>query len=133
MLFFRKAVDRLTDLLRRDDKITYRAFIDARMAPYVVPLLDRLTADNEDSDALHGSLIHWKRAERPPLHIYQGHTSFCRIDGPLQWAGNVDLPLGGLILSPSVTAHLDPFAAGELDKRMQRAIEDTIIDWVREH
>jgi hypothetical protein len=37
MLIFRKAVDRLADMLRRDRKVTYRAFLDARTASYVTP------------------------------------------------------------------------------------------------
>lgn len=41
MPVFRKAVDRLADLLRGDRRITYRAYINARLAPYVTPLLDK--------------------------------------------------------------------------------------------
>jgi hypothetical protein len=133
MPIFRKAVDRLSSLLRGDRKITYRTFINARIAPYVTPLLDRIVADDEDGDALRNSLIPWRRAERPPLAIYRGDTSTCRIDGPWQVSGRHWLPLGGLILTPGATAHLDPFEARALHKRMQQAIEDTILAWVREH
>lgn len=133
MPVFRKAVDRLADLLRGDRRITYRAFLDARTAPYVTPLLDKIVADNADGETLRNSLISWRRAERPPLAIYHGDVSTCRIDGPWQVAGNHWLPLGGLIVSPGVTAHLNPFEAQALHKRMQQAIEDTSRAWVREH
>lgn len=133
MSVFHRAVDRLTDLLRRDRKITYRAFIDPRYASYVTPLLDRIVAEGEDGDTLRNALIPWGRAERPPLAIYCGDISRCRIDGPWQRADGHWLPLGGLIVTSGVTAHLDPFEARALHKRMEQAIEDTILAWVREH
>jgi hypothetical protein len=133
MPVFRKAVDRLASLPRGDHKITYRAFIDARIAPYVTPLLDRLVADDEDGDTLRNSLIPWRRAQRPPIAIYRSDVSTCRIEGPWQVSGRHWLPLGGLILTPGATAHLDPFEARTLHKRMQQAIEDTILAWVSEH
>lgn len=133
MPIFRKAADRLADLLHRDEKIMYRALIDARLAPHVTPLLDKLIADDEDGDTLRGALIPWRRSERPPIAIYRGDISTCRIDGPWQVADRHWFPLGGLILSPGVTAHLTPFEAEELDKQIQRTIEDAIVTWVREH
>lgn len=133
MLIFRKAVDRLADLLRRDRKVTYRAFINARFACYVTPLLDKIVADDADGDTLRNSLIHWGRAERPPIAIYHGDISRCRIDGPWQVADDQWLPLGGLIVTSGVTAHLNPFEAQALHKRMQQAIEDVTLAWVREH
>ena len=133
MPIFRKAVDRLADLLRGDRKITYRAFIDARIAPYVTPLLDKIIADDEDGDTLRNSLIPWRRAQRRPIAIYRGDISTCRIDGPWQVAERQWLPIGGLIVTTGVTAHLNPFEAQALHKRMQQAIEDTVLAWVREH
>ena len=133
MPVFRETVDQLADLLRRDRKITYRAYINARVAPYVTPLLDKIVADDEDGDTFRDSLIPWRRAERPPIAIYRGDVSTCRIDGPWQVADRHWLPLGGLIVCPGVTAHLNPFEAQALHKRMQQAIEDTILAWVREH
>jgi hypothetical protein len=38
-----------------------------------------------------------------------------------------------LILSPGVTAHLNPFEADALRDHMRQAIEDAIVVWVREH
>jgi len=133
MPIFRKAVDRLADLLRGDRRITYRAFIDARIARYVTPLLDKIVADDEDGDTLRNSLIPWGRAQRPSIAIYRGDISTCRIEGPWQRADGDWLPLGGLIVTSGVTAHLDPFEAQALHKRMQQAIEDTTLAWVREH
>jgi len=133
MPLFRKAVDRLSDLLRRDGKVIYRAVLNARVAPYTVPLLDKIVADDEDGETLRISLIPWKQAERPPIAIYRGDSSTCRIDGPWQVSGSHWFPIGGLILTPGVTAHLDPFDALALHEKMQQAIEDTILAWARDH
>ncbi|PTQ12667.1 hypothetical protein CLG96_00405 [Sphingomonas oleivorans] len=133
MPVFRKAMDWLADLPRRDRKVTYRASINARVAPHVMPLLNRIVADDEDGDTLRNSLIPWQRAERPPIAIYRGDLSTCRIDGPWQVAGDHWFPLGGLILSPGVTAHLNPFEAQALHRHMEKAIEDAIVAWVRDH
>ena len=133
MPVFRKAVDRLADLLRGDRRITYRAYINALTAPYVTPLLDKIVADDEDGDTFRNSLIPWRWAQRPPIAIYRGNVSTCRIDGPWQVADDHWLPLGGLIVTSGVTAHLNPLEAQALHKRMQQAIEDTTLAWVREH
>lgn len=133
MSIFHHAMDRLADLLRRNRKITYRAYIDARTAPYVVPLLDKIVADDEDGDAFRNSLIPWRRAQRPPIAIYRGDVSTCWIDGPWQVADDHWFPLGGLIVTRGVTAHLNPFEAEALHKRMQKAIEDAVFAWACEH
>src|SRR3546814_20889879 len=127
MLIFRKAVDRLADLLRRDRKVIYRTYISARTAPYVTPLLDRIVADDENGDTFRNSLIPWGRAERPPIAIYRGDISRCRIDGPWQRADDEWLPLGGLIVTSGVTAHLDPFEAQVMHKRMHQ--DRTSVEW----
>lgn len=131
MPVFRKAVDRLADLTRRDHRITYRTFINARVVPYVTPLLDRIIADDADGDTLRNALIPWRQAQRPPIAIYRGDVSTCRIEGPWQVANEHWLPLGGLIVTSGVTAQLNPFEAQTLHRRMQEAIDDTILAWVR--
>src|SRR3546814_17556049 len=42
-------------------------------------------------------------------------------------------PLGELIETRFVTAHLDPVEAQRLDSQVQEAIEQTIDDWICEH
>jgi hypothetical protein len=133
MPVFRKVVDRLADLLRHDRKVTYRASINAHLAHHVTPLLDRIVADDEDGETLRFTMIPWQRAERPPIAIYRGELSTCRIDGPWQVASHHWFPLGGLVLSPGVTTHLNPFEAQALHKHMEKAIEDAIVAWVRGH
>lgn len=123
MSIFYRAMDRLADFLWTGRKVTLRFTAEYRTACYVVPLIKKMLAEDEDGEAYRTALVDWHRAERPPLAIYQGHTSHCRIDGPWQLAGRHCLPLGGLILSPGVTAHLNPFEAQALHDQMQQAIK----------
>src|SRR3546814_11020022 len=121
MLIFRKAVDRLADLLRRDRKVIYRTYISARTAPYVTPLLDRIVADDENGDTFRNSLIPWGRAERPPIAIYRGDISRCRIGGPWQRADDQWPPFGGLIVPCGGTPTRGPFEAQGMNQRVQLA------------
>jgi hypothetical protein len=133
MSIFHRVLDRLADSIYSRQKVRLRFDVHYRIAQSVIADIERLIQDNRDGATYRCTIAHWTHAERPPLAVYQGTSSFCRIDGPLQWTEHYPFPLGGLILSPGVTAHLNPFEAEELDKRMQRAIEDTILAWVREH
>ncbi|MGB3845446.1 MAG: hypothetical protein WA940_06220 [Sphingopyxis sp.] len=133
MSILSKAVDRLANFFRFDHKVILRFAVDRYNAPYVVPLIEKLIADGEDGDTYRSALAAWNRAERPPIALYDGETSFCRIDGPYQWAGNHVFPLGGLVLSSGVTAHLDPYQASDLHFQMRAAIERAIQAWVADN
>jgi hypothetical protein len=133
MSIFHHAMDRLADFIWTGRKVTLRVTAEYRTACFAAPLIKKLLAEGEDGDTYRIALIPWHSAERPPLAAYQGSTSRCRIDGPWQEAGHDWVPLGGLILSPGVTAHLDPFEAQAVREQMQQAIEGVILAWVREH
>ncbi|WP_420146315.1 hypothetical protein [Sphingobium sp.] len=133
MSIFRRAMDRLANRLWAGRKVTLRFTADYRIAGFTLPLIERLLLDNDDGETYRSSIADWTLNERPSLHIYRGELSSLRIDGPLQKAGVSYLPLGGLIESPGVTAHLDPVEAHRLDARVQEAIEKTILHWIIEH
>ena len=133
MSIFSRAMDRLADFIWTGRKVNLRFTAEYRTACFAVPLIYKLLAEGEDGDTYRTALVPWHEAERPPLASYQGDTSRCRIDGPWQQAGRNWVPLGGLILSPGVTAHLDPFEAQALHEQMQQAIEAVIRAWVRDH
>mgnify|MGYP001159264674 FL=1 len=133
MSIFQRVMDRLADSIWIGLKVNLRFTAEYRTACYVVPLINKLLAEGEDGDTYRAALVPWHEAERPPLASYQGDTSRCRIDGPWQEAGRDWVPLGGLILSPGVTAHLDPFEAQALHEKMQQAIEAVIRTWVEDH
>lgn len=133
MSIFRRALDRFADFRWTGRKVTLHFTADYRIARFTLPLIKRLVADDDDGETYRCSIAQWTIDERPPLHIHRGEVSSLRIDGPLQNAGMSYLPLGGLIESPGVTAHLDPVAADRLDRRVQEAVERTIRDWIAEH
>jgi hypothetical protein len=133
MPIFHRAVERIADFLSTDRKVTMRFTADDRIARFTLPLIRRLIADDDDGETYRCSIAQWTLNERPPLHVHRGEVSSLRIDGPLQNAGTTFLPLGGLIESPGVTAHLDPVETDRLDRRVQAAVEGTIRDWIEEH
>lgn len=125
-----RIVDGFARRLAPRNQTTLRVCMDRRIAAIVRPLIDKLIASDENGATYRAALTAWHHSERPPLAFYQGSTSCCRIDGPIQSAGNHAFPLGGLILSPGVTAHLDPFEAGALRAHMMAAIERAILAWI---
>ncbi len=129
----RKIMDRLADWLHGKTKTTFRISIKSRIAPFAMPLIGRLAADDEDGETLRCALIPWRRAERPAIAVYRGDVSTCRIDGPWQVADDEWLPLGGLVLSPGITWHLTPFEAQALHTHIQNVTEEAIVAWVNEH
>lgn len=133
MPILRRAMDRLADFLWTDRKVTMRFTADYRIARFTFPLIKRLITDDDDGETYRCAIAQWPLNERPPLHIHRGEVSTFRIDDPLQNAGLTYFPLGGLIESPGVTAHLDPMEADRLDRQVQEAVEQTIRDWIREH
>lgn len=138
MSVFRNIIARLRHRLFLEGNVTIHFRADARTARYALPLIKKLLADDEDGETYRGAIAHWHHSERPPLDRYMGSVSFCRIDGPLQDAPTVYphgwfLPLGGLIESPGVTAHLTPFEADAIRRRIEDAIEREIVGWVTEH
>ena len=133
MSIFRRVTDRLVDRFWAGRKVALHFTADYRIARRTAPLIKRLLADDEDGETCRNAIAPWSKAERPPLAVYQGAVSSCRIDGPLQWAGDHPVPLGGLVLSPGVTAQLNPFEASDLRDHMRAAIERAILAWLSDN
>ncbi|MFS3137491.1 hypothetical protein ACLRDC_19335 [Gluconacetobacter sacchari] len=121
------------DWLRLGNRVTLRFRVHPRIAREALPLIEKLLADTPDGETYRFAIGFWRHAERPPLTVYRGDSSTCRIDGPLQAAARTYFPLGGLIETPYVTAHLTPFEAQALDMRIRDAIEHVIRAWTAEH
>jgi hypothetical protein len=138
MSIFQQAMSRIADFVCSPRKIRLRYNVHSRIARTVSDDIERLIQDNRDGQTYRCALAHWTHAERPTLERYLGTVSLCRIDGPLQdapadYPQASYLPLGGLIQTPGVTAHLTPFEADALQDRIQEAIEREIVGWTREH
>lgn len=132
MSLFRKAADRLADILHPRRKGNLHFTAEHRIARLARPLIERLLRDDDDGETYRCSIAQWTLSERPVLHVHRGVVSTLRIDGPLQDADGACFPLGGLVEAPHVTAHLDPVAARRLDFRVQEAIDRTLQDWIIE-
>lgn len=132
MSILRRAAVRLVRFFRFDTRIDLHFTVNRRTAEYVRPLIEKLVSEGDDGEAYRNSLAAWQHSERPPLALYNGDTSVCRIDGPWQWEGGEAFPLGGLVLSPGVTAHLNPFEALALSEHMKFAVERAILAWLAE-
>ncbi len=133
MSVFHRILDQIADWRWTDRKVNLRFVAEYRTACFALPIINAMLAEDEDGETYRAALTDWRRAERPPLALYQGDTSFYRSDGPRQWVKDRSFPLGGLIQSPGVTAHLDPFEARELQEHMECAIEQAIRQWVADH
>ncbi|MCQ9156785.1 hypothetical protein [Acidomonas methanolica] len=114
-------------------RATLRFRVHPQIAREALPLIEKLLADTPDGETYRCAIAFWRHTERPPLTVYRGDGSTCRIDGPLQAAARTYFPLGGLIETPGVTAHLTPFEANALDMRIREAIEQVIRAWTAEH
>lgn len=114
-------------------RVSIRYTMDARIAHYTTPLIERLIANTPDGETFRSSLVGWRDSERPLIRIYRAAVSTFRLEGPMQEAGDDLLPLGGLLLSPGVTAHLNPKEADELDELIRASIEQTILQWIDRH
>ena len=113
-----------------DDGSLFALRWTARIAEYAAPLTERLIADTDDGGTYRAAIADWRSAERPPICIHSAEISTVRIDGPWQQAGDTSLPLGGLLLSPGVTAHLNPIEADALHRLIRKAIEREILKWI---
>jgi hypothetical protein len=133
MSIFVRAIDRIFDFFLTGRKVKLCIYAEYRTACFLAPLLRKMAAETDEGETYRSNLIEWHKAERPPVAVYHGEVSSCRIDGPLQWIDSRSFPLGGLILSPGVTAHLNPFEARELQQHIRSVIEQAIVAWVTDH
>ncbi len=129
MSFLRKLLNKISQR-----KITLTFKTNARTAQFVKPIIEKLLLNDSVGETYRTSLVHWFHSPRPPINNYHGTESLVRIEGPLQWTSFWKaFPIGGIILAPGVTAHLNPIEADELDKRLKTSIEREVISWIAEH
>ncbi|MHB1304441.1 MAG: hypothetical protein ACYCZB_13340 [Acidiphilium sp.] len=103
-----------------------------RIACFVMPIIAKLMQDDKIGETYRFAVALWHRWDVPPLNIYLGTASLCRIDGPSISDESGYRPAGGLVETPGLTAHLSSDEAHDLDNRIKAAIETTIRDWADE-
>ena len=117
---------------RKPLRVKHTVELEPRIAPYTIPLIDRLATNDREGDTYRISLREWRYAERPVIDTIRGSTSWLRIDGPMQEVDEKFFPLGSLLQSPGVIAHLDPIETRRLERRIRTAVENAILAWIAE-
>lgn len=115
-----------------EDIATFTVRTTPRIALFVMPIVEKLIGDDQVGETYRFAVAFWHRWNVPPLTVYLGTASLCRIDGPSTMKEEVYRPAGGLVETPGLTAHLSSEEAHDLDKRLKMAVEKTILDWADE-
>ena len=115
-----------------EDAVAFTVRTTPRIARFVKPIIEMLIRDNKIGETYRFAVAFWHRWDVPPLNVYLGTASLCRIDGPSISDESGYCPAGGLVETPGLTAHLSSDEAHDLDNRIKAAIETTIRDWADE-
>ena len=132
MPVFQNIAARLHTRFFPDDVAVFTVRTTPRIAHFVLPIIEKLIGDDEVGMTYRCAVAFWHRWDVPPLTVYLGTASLCRIDGPSTIKEEVYRPAGGLVETPGLTSRLSSEEAYDLDKRLQMAIEKTIRDWTDE-
>lgn len=112
-----------------EDVATFTVRATPRIAHFVKPIIEKLIRNDKVGETYRFALALWHRWDVPPLNVYLGTASLCRIDGPSTPDERGYRPAGGLVETPGLTAHLSPDEAHDLDNRIKAAIETAIREW----
>ena len=129
MPVFQNLAARLYARFFPEDITTFTVRTTPRIAHFVMPIVERLIHDDKVGETYRCAVALWHRWDEPPLAMYQGTVSLCRINGPSITPDGVSLPAGGLVEAPGLSTRLSPDETHDLDNRLKTVIETTIRDW----
>lgn len=132
MPVLQKRAARLRAWFSSTDDVTFSVRTSARIADFTIPIIQRLIRDDRVGETYRWAVALWFRWETPPLTLYQGEISLCRIHGPLLESSNGYRPAGGRIETTGFEVNLSSEEAYHLDQRLRQAIEQTIRTWAEE-
>lgn len=132
MPVFQTPMARLRAWFSLTDDVTFTVRTSARIAKSIMPVVGKLTRDDWDGETYRWAVALWARWETPPLTLYQGEISLCRIHGPLLACSNGYRPAGGRVETTGFEANLTSEDAYQLDQCLRQAIERTIRRWAEE-
>ena len=132
MPVFQSIIARLHSRYFPRDIASFSVRMTPRIARFVMPIIEKLSRDDRAGETYRFAVALWHRWDIPPLNVYLGMASLCRIDGPSTSDERGYRPAGGLVETPGLTAHLSPDEAHDLDNRIKAAIETTIREWADE-
>lgn len=96
------------------------------------PYLNRLLQDDAAGRAYRQSIAHWPWMPHPPLSVYKGATSECRIYGPRQWTySGEERPLCGWVCSQDVVTDLNGLETYTLQQAIKQSIDHAIENWMK--
>ena len=132
MPIFHNIIARLHARFLPEDVASVTVRTTPRIAHFVEPIIEKLIRDDRVGETYRFAIALWQRWDVPPLNVYLGTASLCRIDGPSTLDESGYRPAGGLVETPGLTAHLSPDEAHDLDNRIRATIETTIRNWADE-
>lgn len=132
MPVFQTIAARLHARLFPKDVATFTVRTTPRIADFVRPIIEKLIRNDKAGETYRLAVALWHRWDVPPLYVYLGSSSLCRIQGPSMTDERGYRPAGGLVETPGLTAHLSPDEAHDLDNRIKAAIETAIREWADE-
>lgn len=103
------------------------------LAIVLVPLVERLLADNEDGSALRTALRPFFLGERPRIAVLKGEDVCFHLEGPQYDCGGQTFPLGAQVfIGERGWLNLGPVEAAALHKLLREAIDTTTTRWIIE-
>ena len=64
------------------DIASFTVRMTPRIARFVMPIIEKLIRDDRAGETYRCAVAFWHRWDVPPLNVYLGTSSLCRIDGP---------------------------------------------------
>jgi hypothetical protein len=132
MPLFQTIAARLRARFFPEDAATFTVRSTPRIAHFVKPIIEMLTREGRTGETYRCAVALWHRWDVPPLNVYLGTASLCRIDGPSITDERGYRPAGGLVETPGLTARLSSEEAQDLDIRIKAGIEASIRQWADE-
>lgn len=103
------------------------------LAVNLIPLIERLVADDDDGSALRTALRPFFLGERPRIAILKGEEVWFHLEGPQYECGGQVLPLGAQIfIADRGWLSLGPVDAVTLHAKLREAIDAAAYRWTIE-
>ena len=103
------------------------------LAVNLIPLIERLVADDDDGSALRTALRPFFLGERPRIAILKGEEVWFHLEGPQHECGGQVFPLGAQIfIAERGWLSLGPVDAAALHAKLREAIDTAAYRWIIE-
>jgi len=109
---------------------TLRVNIPNDIGPVIIPLLDRLLADDADGMCLQTVIRPYFVSERPLVLILRGATTCLYVEGPWYTVGDRRFPLGAQLQTEFGWFDLSPVQAADLIRLHEEALDAANLGWL---